>query len=85
MKKYIKPVLNFENYELSHHIAACTYDLNAMDVMNCFSNIIDNSDPMFSGAVIGNLFVEGNDACTTISETYCYTNNTSTVGVVFNS
>lgn len=28
MKKYVKPELFFENYELSQHIAACAWDLN---------------------------------------------------------
>lgn len=28
MKKYVKPELFFENYELSQHIAACDYKMN---------------------------------------------------------
>lgn len=28
MKKYVKPELFYERYELSQHVAACTYDLD---------------------------------------------------------
>lgn len=35
MKKYVKPELFYENYELSQHIAACHWDLNSADRGSC--------------------------------------------------
>lgn len=35
MKKYVKPELFFENYELSQHIAACVWDLNLVNDSVC--------------------------------------------------
>lgn len=29
MKKYIKPVLYYENLQLAQHIATCAYDINS--------------------------------------------------------
>lgn len=31
MKKYVKPELFFERYELSRHVAACAWDLNLIE------------------------------------------------------
>lgn len=35
MKKYVKPELFYEQYELSQHIANCEYELKAVDSNSC--------------------------------------------------
>lgn len=35
MKKYVKPALFFERYELSQHVAACDWDLNNLTEELC--------------------------------------------------
>lgn len=73
MKKYVKPEIFFESYELSQHIAACGYDMtNSKSVVECSAT----SDPTVGNVDLGDLhvFVDGNDLCTVQTEIYCYTN-----------
>jgi len=35
MKKYVKPELIYERYELAQHIAACAFDLHNMGEGSC--------------------------------------------------
>ena len=35
MKKYVKPELFYEHYELSQHIADCAWELNSADKYAC--------------------------------------------------
>ncbi len=47
MKKYVKPELYYENFELSQHIAACGIDVN-------FSSGTDYScNPKLDGSFLG--------------------------------
>ena len=73
MKKYVKPDLFFEKFELSRQIAACHFDLNlAEDSCQTFT------DPE------GNIFInEMNCGGYWILEEYCY--YPSTGGLTFNS
>ena len=42
MKKYVKPELFFERYELSQHIADCTWEMNYNGgIDNCTGNAVD--------------------------------------------
>ena len=74
MKKYVKPELFFESYELSQHVAACGYDMsNSKTVEECTAT----SDPTVGNNVdLGNvaLFIESNTLCVVQTEIYCYTN-----------
>lgn len=70
MKKYVKPELFYERYELSQHIADCAVEWVAnTDPLNCIANL----DPAQIG-VSGTVFVQNNTVCTSTDETYCITN-----------
>lgn len=73
MKKYVKPELFYESYELSQHIAACGWDMNSGDPMSCTAD----GDPDLGNPEI-RVFVASNDHCkdATIWEGYCYENST---------
>lgn len=73
MKKYVKPDLYFESFQLTQHIAACGYDMiDSRDENDCYSHGDRNQDT-------------GNDywdsikffagiQCDVKPENYCYTN-----------
>ena len=77
MKKYVKPDLYFESFQLNQHIAACGYDLNSGDVKNCVSSgdnhgVYPNYSPL-------TYFSSENGACVDgAPEIYCYFNGTIT-------
>lgn len=81
MKKYVKPELFYESFELSQHIAGCSLTItNSVDVLTCAANgtITDGFGGMESSA----WFVEANTNCTSKSEVYCYTNGSITSATV---
>ena len=88
MKKYVKPEIYFESFQLSQHIAACGWDMsNAVDVKQCTSNG-DNQDVYSENdfiAAYGPVFVDVNASCVTKHEAYCYTNGSNDAIRVFNS
>lgn len=66
MKKYVKPELCYESFELSEQIATgCSSNLivNHADIANCFV-------PNYEGTA---LFVNTNSSCKDEFEGYCYT------------
>lgn len=76
MKKYVKPELFCESFELAQHIAACDYDSNDShdDVKTCgFTN---GSEWFFTG---------DNKHCEVEVEGYCYTNSSGDFFNLFNS
>lgn len=82
MKKYVKPELVYESFELSQQIAACTYDSkNTMnDVVSCgFTGINPTTDTTMT------IFLNGNTYCTTIGEAYCEHSGTGNNFNIFNS
>lgn len=84
MKKYVKPELFFESYELSQNIAACGWDMsNSGDPMQCTA-VGDSgygNDPTW-----GRGFLEANDNCEFKVENYCYENSADNVTMkIFNS
>lgn len=76
MKKYVKPELFCESFELAQHIAACDYDSNDThdDVKTC---------SFTDGDLV--LFVDGNSSCKVVPEGYCYTNGADNLFNLFNS
>ncbi len=67
MKKYVKPELFFESYELSQSIAACGWDMNQGDPTTCTAA----GDPSFGNPDIL-VFTESN--CELVLDRYCYEN-----------
>lgn len=72
MKKYVKPELFYERYELSQHIADCAWELQANSDTSCHAEPDDNDYPGFS-----NLFHAQQIGCVMTTDQwqdYCYTN-----------
>ena len=68
MKKYVKPELYYENFELSQHIASCYITLTSRDQYTCVGDAgggmnIFASEPLCGTAVEN-------------PESYCYTPGT---------
>lgn len=82
MKKYIKPELFYENFELSQHIASCAWDMpNSKDVTECYAK----SDPEWGLSDGIFAFNTGVNGCKDGPfEGYCYTNSSSENNI-FNS
>ena len=81
LKKYVKPELIFESFELSQQIAACDYDSN---------NTLTDIGCEFTGVnkdfgVPMTIFLEGNADCTTKAESYCYHGSSGGMFSIFNS
>ena len=78
MKKYVKPELFYESFELSQQIAACEFDSKNTnsDIYNC-SFTWDN-DPEWV------VFVAGNGQCQAEGESGCYHGSTDGFSI-FNS
>lgn len=70
MKKYVKPELFFEQFELSTHIADCAWELvNSSDANSCAAK----PDPNFNTGVDPSINVFANEGlCDAVF--YCYTN-----------
>ena len=82
MKKYVKPELIYESFELSQQIAACDYDSKntANDVGVCG---FTGKNPI-TGADM-TIFLPGNNFCTTEAQEYCYHGSTGNSWSIFNS
>lgn len=81
MKKYVKPELCFERFELSRQIAACTYDSNnTQDNVGCAFTGRNE----FTGETV-TLFLEATAACTTKADSYCYHGSSGGMFSIFNS
>lgn len=79
MKKYVKPELFYESFELSQHIAGCSLQINksAMsDVVNC------TAEGYVEGIHSTSWFVEKANGCSPVMEVYCYTNGSITSATV---
>ena len=76
MKKYVKPDLFYESFQLNRHIAACEWDLvNSQSMHICISHgdkqeIYQPYDPTAA------VFTEANTNCTAKYDDYCYENGT---------
>lgn len=83
MKKYVKPELYYENFELSQHIAACGIDVKNASSKEACAQL----DPDFWGGMSDRVFDSVNSCTIDIStiEVYCYTSGTNEAGKLFNS
>lgn len=91
MKKYVKPELFFESYELSQNIASnnCAWDMGYKDNNSMtFNNpnvCVAYGDPAHGMPGV-TVFTESNQNCTTVLESYCYENGSgSSGGAIFQS
>ena len=86
MKKYVKPELFYEHFELSQQIAACQFDQTPNDAD--ITPNLNNKDTcgFYGDAGFGPMFIlqSGNDGCTTTADDYCYHGSTSGFNI-FNS
>ena len=73
MKKYVKPELFFESYELSQNIAACGWDLNYSSPKTCTAE----GDPSWGNPKI--LVFTEEAKCDSILESYCYENSADNI------
>ena len=73
MKAYQKPVLYYERFELTQHIASCNFKLNfglGDGVCTATDNVVGQSG----------LFINSDVACEIPVDVYCYTNSTAITG-----
>lgn len=75
-KKYEKPLIYMEKFELAEHIAGCSLTINNTDVVVCTAE-----------GTIGDLpseawFVPGNTLCAIEVEDYCYTNSSNNIATI---
>lgn len=80
MKKYVKPELYYEDFELSQHIAMCDLKLSSSDPANCSIT----EDRVTNGGLVGG-FLDITKACKFPYEDYCYTNGSGAMGTTFQS
>lgn len=78
MKKYVKPDLYFESFQLNQHIAACGYDLIGLDdISKCVSHG-DKHDIYTNYGDTVSLFAKENGDCMTEPDIYCFHNGAIT-------
>ena len=71
MKKYEKPQIYIEKFELSQHIAACAWDMSNHDNVQTCSAVSDSNITGIFGVVA---FNDGVDVCINGElDVYCYT------------
>ena len=79
MKKYVKPELFYERFELNQQIAACDYDLNPSTDGQCgFTG--HNTD--FGESIT--IFLSESD-CDFVADSYCYHNASASPWGIYNS
>lgn len=83
-KKYVKPELYYENFELSQQIAACDYDSNnTHSDDNCFYTGTSEFGAMT--VFMDNCGSEGSGTVNVEDYGYCYHNSTAYPIGIFNS
>lgn len=69
MKKYVKPDLYFESFQLDQHIAACGFDMvDLKDPKECISH--GDTDGVYPD--YGDIKLFANTNCDIEPENYCY-------------
>lgn len=84
MKKYVKPELFFESFELSQSIAACGIDVKFENEHKCKPELDGDFWPGLGGTQV----FSAADSCTSDIgnfDVYCHTSGTSEAGRLFNS
>lgn len=86
MKKYVKPDLYFESFQLSQHIAACGYDQypaghekHALTAETCAFE-----GDIALGNIAGSYFTDDVTNCVFKSDIFCYSNGADQLKI-FNS
>lgn len=81
MKKYVKPELFYESFELSQQIASCAYDSNNThsDERCVFTGLNKDFDVEMA------LFMDPKNGCRDVPESYCYHGNVGAEFQLFNS
>lgn len=74
MKKYIKPELFYERYELSQHIADCAWEFKGLTTENVCRVEADADKIGFSGVLFNNEC----ELDVAVVESYCYQNSQDT-------
>lgn len=71
MKKYVKPDLFFESFQLDQHIASCALDLEFANTSTCVSSgdTRGGSYPVYGDAI--KFFVEDNANCNAKLVDFC--------------
>ena len=82
MKKYVKPELIFESFEMTQQIAVCDFDL--------VESTLGDTNCAFEGELLPGqtkrIFLDGNEDCDiTNIEDYCEHNGSSSTTIIFNS
>ncbi|MBR3997280.1 MAG: hypothetical protein IKI93_02930 [Clostridia bacterium] len=81
MKKYVKPELIFESFEMTQQVAACDFDHNnTLTDSGCKFDGVD-SDTGFGGTV----FLNKENGCTVTDQSYCYHTGSGLDLKLFNS
>lgn len=80
-KKYEKPQVYMEKFELSHNVAVCDYKLGPGDEKNCI--IIQDNYPDDGEDFTGGFLAKEN--CSTVVSIYCYTNGGGDLPKIFQS
>ena len=80
MKKYVKPELFYERFELSQQIAACDYD--SKGTLSDESCSFEGMNKDFGVSM--KIFLT-QDTCDVIADSYCYHNANSGAFGIFNS
>lgn len=74
MKKYVKPELFYERYELTEQIAACAWDLNQADEAHC-GFMSDSKFEDKTGVPGGWVILNQSGICEIVDfQNYCYQN-----------
>lgn len=81
MKKYVKPELFYEQFELTQHIADCAWELTNATKDSCSAK----ADPVLLPGVSSNLFMDAVNGCDLIPgknyQDYCYHDGAQGVNV----
>lgn len=75
-KKYEKPQVYMEKFELAEHIAGCSLTINSGDPVICVG------EGYVQGEYLDSWFLEKNTNCTVPLEGYCYTNSSMNVATI---
>ena len=79
-KRYEKPQVYMEKFELAEHIAGCKLTLHQGDVFSCDATGTIGSVTLPSED--NAWFAEKTNACEIPVEDYCYTNSTSSIATI---
>ena len=80
MKKYVKPELIFERFELSQQIAACDYKGSFSDESSC---TFTGKNKEFNEVMT--IFLDAGKGCLVETEDFCYYGSTGGYFNIFNS